>query len=295
MSDFNIRTMQRDELDLALSWASQEGWNPGINDAHCYYQADPQGFFVGELKGEVIASISAIKYSGDFGFIGFYMVKEKYRHQGFGIQLWKAALDYLSGCNIGLDGVAEQQANYQKSGFKLAYANIRFQGVKGKTLLSSITSPRYEGQVNQKNIQILPLSDLSFGQIAEYEKAFFPCERQEFLASWIGQESSYSLAAVQDGNLIGYGVMRQCVEGYKLAPLFADTPHIAEHLLIALVEKIDDDAAFFLDVPECHQAGLMLAKKMMMAPVFSTARMYTKTAPVLPLGRIYGVTSFEIG
>jgi hypothetical protein len=32
-----------------------------------------------------------------------------------------------------------------------------------------------------------------------------------------------------------------------------------------------------------------------MKPVFETARMYTGPAPDLPLSRLYGVTSFELG
>jgi hypothetical protein len=38
----------------------------------------------------------------------------------------------LAGCTIGLDGVVAQQGNYLKSGFQLAYRNIRYQGVQTK-------------------------------------------------------------------------------------------------------------------------------------------------------------------
>ncbi len=52
------------------------------------------------------------------------------------MQIWNAALDYLKGRNIGLDGVIAQQENYQKVGFKLAYRNIRYQGVSGGKVLN---------------------------------------------------------------------------------------------------------------------------------------------------------------
>ena len=128
---FTIKTMTKKEVELMIDWAAAEGWNPGLNDAECYFAADPEGFLVGFLDDEPIATISAINYHDVFGFIGFYIVKPDYRGKGYGIQIWNAALKRLEGLNIGLDGVVEQQENYKKSGFNLAYRNIRFAGVGG--------------------------------------------------------------------------------------------------------------------------------------------------------------------
>ena len=41
-SDLVIRPASRRELDFALEWAAQEGWNPGRSDAECFYAADPE-------------------------------------------------------------------------------------------------------------------------------------------------------------------------------------------------------------------------------------------------------------
>ncbi|MDK2988521.1 MAG: hypothetical protein PWR16_50 [Methanoculleus sp.] len=59
-----------------------------------------------------------------------------------------------------------------------------------------------------------------------------------------------------------------------------------------------DPKAFFavvLDVPEQNGAGVLLAERHGMVPVFGTARMYTKEIPDLPLDECYGVTIFETG
>ena len=124
-----IRTMERSEVDFAVDLAANEGWNPGLYDAVCFFKTDPNGFFVGLLDGEPIGCISGISYSGGFGFIGFYIVIPERRGQGYGIQLWDAALAHLKGHTVGLDGVVAQQPNYKKSGFALAYRNIRYEGV----------------------------------------------------------------------------------------------------------------------------------------------------------------------
>jgi len=152
--------MTKSDLDLVISWAKDEGWNPGLHDRDAFYNTDPQGFFMGFLNGKPISCISAVSYGKDFGFIGLYIVHSDHRNKGYGIKIWDKAINYLKTQNIGLDGVVAQQENYKKSGFKLAYKNIRYQG-KGK---------QYE--INSNNIVKLNL--ISFKELVQYDKKFFP-------------------------------------------------------------------------------------------------------------------------
>ena len=109
-SDYQISTASRAEVDIAVDWAAAEGWNPGLGDAEAYYRADPSGFLIGRLHGEPVATISAVRY-GDFGFMGFYIVRPAERGRGLGIAIWNAALRHLEGCTVGLDGVVAQQVS----------------------------------------------------------------------------------------------------------------------------------------------------------------------------------------
>jgi GNAT superfamily N-acetyltransferase len=280
-SSYTIRTMTRAEVDLAVGWAAAEGWNPGLHDAGCFHAADPDGFLIGLLGDEPVATLSVVKYDAAFGFLGFYIVKPEYRGQGYGLQIWKAGLAYLAGCTIGLDGVASQQENYKKSGFALAYGNIRQQGTG---------SGDFQAQAG-----IVSLSTLSFDQICSYDKPFFPGPRAQFLECWINQPESTALGLVANGSLAGYGVVRACRSGYKIGPLFADTPEFAERLFVALKGYVPAGTPIFLDTPAVNQAALALAKRHNMAPVFETARMYAGASPDLPLNRLFGVTTFELG
>ena len=279
--NYSIKTMTRKEVDIAIEWAATEGWNPGRHDAGCYFTADPNGFLIG-LIGEVpVATISAIQYGETFGFLGFYIVKPEYRGKGYGIQIWKAALRYLEGRNIGLDGVVAQQDNYKKSGFKLAYRNIRYKGMGG------CPPPR--------NAEIVKLSILPFETIDAYDRPFFPENRSEFIKSWIHQPGCHSLGILQNGELSGYGVIRACRLGYKIGPLFADTPELAASLFQALKSKVKSTEPVFLDIPERNPSAVALAEGCNMKVAFETARMYSQEEPAMPLNRLFGVTSFEIG
>jgi hypothetical protein len=64
-----VRPATREELDIAVSWAAQEGWNPGLYDANAFYATDSLGYFLGFLDGEPIASLSAVAYDSTLAFL----------------------------------------------------------------------------------------------------------------------------------------------------------------------------------------------------------------------------------
>lgn len=278
---YEIRTMMREEIDLAVEWAALEGWNPGLHDADCFYRADPEGFSIGLLNGKAIGSISAVSYGDSYGFIGFYIVTPDCRGQGFGIQLWHEAMKRLSGRNIGLDGVLAQQENYKKSGFKLAHRNVRYQW-------------RSDGK-NRVAQEVVRLSEVPRDELAAYDAKLFGLQRERFLECWINRPQTNALGILQSRNLIGYGVLRKCREGFKIGPLFAEGPDIAEALFLSLTSDLAEGSAVFLDVPEVNSQGVRLAVKYNMTKVFETARMYTKEQPNVPLHQWFGVTTFELG
>src|SRR5271169_1324234 len=120
--DLIIRRMTKDELVHALDWAADEGWNPGLFDAESFHAADPDGFLLGELDGEPIGSVSAVRYGTEFGFLGFYIVKPAYRGQGYGLRLWRAAMDRLGSRNVGLEASSPSRTIIASPGSSLPTA-----------------------------------------------------------------------------------------------------------------------------------------------------------------------------
>ena len=277
---YAIRAMSARETGIAIDLAAAEGWNPGLHDAGNFHVADPDGFLVGELDGEPIATISAVRYGKAFGFIGLYIVKPEFRGKGYGMAIWNAGLDRLAGRNVGLDGVVAQQDNYRKSGFALAYRNIRFAGTAS------------DGSLDPG---IVDASRVAPGAIVRYDAPLFPDERTAFLAAWIAQPDAIALCALDRGELRGYGVIRRGRSGWKIGPLDADSPAIADALFRALGSSVPAGDGVFLDIPEPNAHALALVERHGMRRVFETARMYTGDFPPLPLERIYGVTTFELG
>ena len=280
-SVFTIKRMTIAELKIATEWAAQEGWNPGLHDAEAYFAADPEGYLMGYVDDEPISCISVVKYNDDFGFLGFYIVKPEYRGKGYGWKIWQAGMEYLKGCNVGLDGVVDQQENYKKSGFKLAYRNIRFEGLP----ISSFNS----------KYSLTPIQQIPFPLIQEFEKNFFPATRNRFLEKWFQLPDAFGYGILEEGKLIAYSIMRKCREGYKVAPLFAQNVEQAEAILVGLSQEVSGDGKLYIDIPEIHTNALDWIKSHQFKMVFETARMYTGAIPKLPVHQIFGITSFEIG
>ena len=285
-NSFVIRHMAENEVAIAVDWAAAEGWNPGLHDAQCFWAADHQGFFVGIKDGQPVGCISAVRYGLAYGFIGFYIIKPEWRGQGYGLQLWQSAMEQLSGRVIGLDGVVAQQKNYQKSGFQMAYCNIRYSGAFSGNLTGRTEL--------RPDLNIVPAKQINQANLSVYDSSLFFTARPDFLSSWLSQQDSEALAVVNNDTILGYGVIRRCLSGWKIGPLFAEDMDAAEKLLLSLAACANREQVF-LDVPEVNAAAMALAAKYKLIKVFETARMYKGIAPTITIEKVFGVTTFELG
>ena len=184
--------------------------------------------------------------------------------------------------NVGLDGVPAPIDNYRQSGFALAYRNIRFGGLAG-------------GPIDYGGQRIRQLSSADLDYVVSLDREVFPAARNAFLRSWLTLPESHALGLNDDGVLTGYGVIRRCRSGYKIAPLVAGSEPAAHTLFRALTSRVEAGAPVFLDVPEVNKPAIGLAEEYGMTPAFETARMYNEGEPSLRLDKVYGVTTFELG
>jgi hypothetical protein len=278
MPAFEIATASADDVVRIMGWAKDEGWNPANTDWFAFHAIDPGAFLVGRLDGEPVVSISVTRYGAGFGFLGCYIARPVVRGKGYGIRIWNAGMKRLAGRNVGLDGVPAQQANYRKSGFRLAWNNARHEGVPAVVPLPA-------------GVSLVDARSLPFDRLAAYDRRFFPEPRDSFLAPWITAPERAALAAVRDGEIVGFGVVRAAVDASRIGPLYAATPEIAA----VLIGKLAAARPVAVDVPDFNAAGTTLAQQLGLKPAFETARMYTGPNPAIDRAGLFGVTSFELG
>ena len=236
---------------------------------------------MGWNDGEPVSSISVVKYGEDYAFLGLYIVRPEHRGKGLGKELWNAGIASADERTIALDGVVAQQDNYRQSGFVLAHRSARWGGkLNGRVAVRSFVRP-------------LTLDDLP--TVLSYDEEVFPADREAFITTWLGTSTARQTEGFfEDGQLRGFGSVRRCADGWKIGPLFADTAAIAEALIATLAGPAATDMVY-IDIPEPNAGALSIARRLGFTPTFETARMYRGPAPYLPLDRIYGITTLELG
>ena len=278
-----IGPMTPEEVAILGGWAADEGWNPGNADIGIAWHIDPEAFIALRRDGELVGGGTIFRHSPTFGFMGLFIVKAGLRRAGLGAPLWHYRRDLLlsrlaPGATIGMDGVFDMAPFYERGGFSLAYRDLRFQGIAHGT-----TDPA-----------VRALTDADFGAIETIDRKHFPADRSAFLRRWVFQPGAHALGLFDRTTLLGFGVARPALQGFKLGPVYAPSPETAERLLSSLMTPLAGQQVQ-LDVPEPNEAGTSLAQRFGLSEVFGCVRMYYGRAPDLPVRQIFGVTSFEFG
>ncbi|GAA5221890.1 GNAT family N-acetyltransferase [Membranihabitans marinus] len=284
INQLQLSPLDQKGLNTLVSWAQKEGWNPGPYDAQAFWNADPNGYYGYYHNDELIGGGSIVSYDGKFGFMGFFIVDEPHRSQGIGRQLWKQRRDKLlsrihPGATIGMDGVVDMQAFYEKGGFKIAFRDLRFER---------------KGQTFPIHSNITAIDDGDFSEISTYDNQCFGFPRPSFLLPWLKLPENHSFKYVENGQLKGMAIIRKANIGYKIGPLFADSYSIAEELYKACLNAVPEQMVY-LDIPMSNSNALHLVESFEASYVFECARMYYQKIPTMPWHKVYGITSFELG
>lgn len=279
-----FRLLTREEFSTAISWAAAEGWNPGRLDADAFWAADSEGFYGMFLDGGLIGTASIVSYAGRLGFVGLFIVKPEWRGRGWGTQFWNFFMGKLSqrlepDAPMALDGVFTMQQYYAKSGFVFLHRDLRMEGV---------------GMEGGMNLGLRDLREIPLDRLVNFDARFFGVPRLEFLRRWISPEGGLGLASISRGEILGIGVARPCLRGFKIGPLFAESAEIADEIFCSLSGHAAGEP-IFLDIPEVNPDARALAARHGLKEVFGCARMVRGPVPDLPWRQIFGVTTFELG
>ncbi|WP_241560055.1 GNAT family N-acetyltransferase [Solirhodobacter olei] len=261
-----------------LDWAAAEGWNPGLDDTEAFLAADPEGFFVADLESVPVAAISVVNHSPSMAFLGLYLCLPEFRHQGIGYGLWRYALTHAGGRTVGLDGVAAQEPNYEKSGFVRDGSTLR---------LEAPLAPRPDSRVR-------PSSTADGAAIAALDAVANGYTRAAFLEAWITPAATRRCVVLDEAKgPEGFAVIRLCQSGAKIGPIVAADAGRALVLARAAAALVPSERAI-IDVPAQNAALLAQLHAIGFSKTFATARMYRGPAPQSG-GLLQAIGTMELG
>jgi GNAT superfamily N-acetyltransferase len=272
------RVARRDEIDLILRWAADEGWNPGVEDADAFFAADPDGFFAAEANGAPVAAISVVNHSSDFAFLGLYLCRPDWREKGIGHGLWQHALAHAGARTVGLDGVAAQEANYAKSGFVRTGATRRTEGQMQAGRVAGVRDA-----VPEDMPALIALDAAANGTA-----------RPAFQTAWLAPRATRRTVVLDgpDGPW-GFATGRLCERGCKVGPVVAPDAVTAVALIRAALAAVGSDAAI-VDLPDARGDLVQQLTDIGFTETFATARMYRGPAP-LAGPTLMAIATMELG
>jgi GNAT superfamily N-acetyltransferase len=280
---YQIDRMTRAEAGILEDWAAQEGWNPGISDVDVAWAYDPGAFIAIRKDGQLTGGGSIIAYGREAGFMGLFIMRADLRRQGIGRVLWHERLRRLRarlqpGAPIGMDGVFDMAPFYEAGGFTYLHRDLRYQGTAA----------------GHRDPAAVPLDQVAWPELAAYDARVSGIRRADFMRGWLTQPGGKGFALRQDGGVSGYGFLRPCRSGFKVGPLYAETPAVARSLLDSLLGTIPGQSVS-LDVPEPNRAALRIMEELGWTQSFGCARMLNGPSMASPVAEVFGLTSFEFG
>jgi len=287
---FSIRPLEAGDIAQVTEWARAEGFCPGEGDVAIYRQTDRQGLWVGWLEDAPIGCIAGVRYSQSYGFVGLFLVKPEHRGRGYGVQLWRHALEHLHDVRcVGLEAAPDRINDYASWGFRPASPTTRWQ-------LSGRDIPGAGPQAGQ--LSLVDASTLPEAVVQSYDASREDSPRPHFLRDWLRHPAGRVLALVDgQGRCHGFGRIRPCLlrqgSGWRIGPLLADDADLAQQLLRGLIER--HQGMVLLDAPGANPAAGALMGRLGFKPTSETLRMYRGPQPQVSLADVYGLACLELG
>lgn len=275
----DTQPMTEADLDMVLSWAAEEGWNPGHEDAAAFHAADPGGFFLTRVDGAPVAAVSVVNHDAYTAFLGLYLCRPDWRGTGLGLATWQTGMAHAGSRSVGLDGVPEQQDNYARSGFVKTGATLRHEG-----RVAARRAPHVRAATADDTAALAALDRVATGHA-----------RSRFLKAWLdNREDQRGTRVLQaDGAALGFATWRACPLGTKIGPVIA--PDTATALdLIGDIAALRPDGPLVVDIPEANTDLRRALTDQGFTIPFVTARMWRGPAPRTGPG-LQAIATMELG
>ncbi len=292
----SIRLLRVGDFPAAMRLKEAEGWNQTEDDWRLLLDLSPEGCFVLERAGEVIATSTAVPYVGPFGWVGMMLVRGDERRRGHGARMLEQAVSSLEGKGLvaALDATPSGKALYDRHGF------VDLCGIE--RCVGTAPGGRRRGPPCRD------LSEDSLEEVLALDRECFGADRSDLLRGLLRREAGRGLAWRAAGEIEGFLLGRPGARSFHLGPWVARTPEAAAGLLDAALSVLPG-LRVGVDVPVPNGTARRLAAAAGLETVRTLVRMVRPRpgrlrgegppAPAVPPGgrtdRVFGLAGLELG
>ncbi|MGH2500818.1 MAG: GNAT family N-acetyltransferase [Candidatus Limnocylindria bacterium] len=283
--DFHIRRMTAADLPAAMALKDAAGWNQTEQDWRLLLELEPDGCFVLESEGRVVASATAYCYGRDLAWIGMVLTLPEFRGRGLGSRLFRASVEFCEERGIRcikLDATDMGRPLYERAGFVGEYEVERWGGIT-----PSLPAP---GVGNS----CAALTEVRLRALLARDGAAFGASRAQLLCALL-RGADWAGCLERSGTPVGYALARPGTRARYLGPCLAEDAAGARPLLEAFFAG-HAGRPVFVDVPAPNAEARSLLRGFGLEARRTLLRMYRgpNDSPGEP-SRIFGLAGFEYG
>jgi ribosomal-protein-alanine N-acetyltransferase len=299
VDNFKVSLASKDVMrEYVMACTQKISGSIGKMDSELFWAAGPEGagVYVGELDGELVTGIAMIQHNESYCWVGSYYCEEHHRGNGFAFKTWQMSRAVINQkANIGLDAAPSGVQLYEKSGFKRVW-DLTFCSFHVSSIIEVYRN------TSLADISTKPATEVDFAELQLYTEDVIGIKFAQagLLEKYITLPTHVAVVAVsRSGNIVGLAVIREChnseKQGYRLAPLLADTGDIARLLLLQLAKKVDLSQKFNICVlDEINPEAERIADEMKGEKITDLVRMYTGEDPPIKKEKYFGEFSPEL-
>jgi GNAT superfamily N-acetyltransferase len=234
----------------------------------------PHGCFVAEYEGRVVGTVTIACFERKLAWIGMMLVHPDFQGRGIGRKLMSRALDHLASksiVTIKLDATPQGRPLYEKLGFVAEWPLARW-------ICHHQESDPAEKKLNKNACRFL--RDEDWSQIAALDAAVIGARREDLLRS-LARDSKACLTWPEQGNVLGWGLLRPGAYADYLGPIACETEQGAIIILESLLASSGDRSVIW-DIPDENEVATEMARKQGFSRLRPLTRM--RLGPPLQVG-----------
>jgi len=157
---FAVRRMRSDDRQQVFKWSSADN-RPICYELEVLLEArgenvDDHGLYVGELNGEMVASLAVTRVADDLRYLGILYVVERLRRSGIARRMITTARDVEQprNCIVCLTAAAFNESLYAKFDYETTCRLTRYRGI----VSTNVSLDGYGTdikQVSEKNVKFI--------------------------------------------------------------------------------------------------------------------------------------------